>query len=88
LVTRVDARTANVASGGIVFYVLNRGVALMQLFEKPTDYEAFEHVLRETPDESPMPVCAYALAGLAVAQFVATVPRNAGGTVVIGSLAR
>jgi putative transposase len=45
----------------MVFHVLNRGVARMQLFENPTDYEAFEHVLRETLDESPMRVCAYAL---------------------------
>ena len=57
LVTRVDARSANVASGGIAFYVLNRGVARRQLFEKPTDYEAFEHVLREALDESRMRVC-------------------------------
>ncbi len=33
----------------------------MQLFEWATDYEAFEQVLRETLDESPMRVCAYAL---------------------------
>jgi hypothetical protein len=28
----------------------------MQLFDQPTDYEAFEHILRETLDESPMRV--------------------------------
>jgi putative transposase len=33
----------------------------MQLFEKPADYQAFEEVLRETLDVSPMRVCAYAL---------------------------
>ncbi len=33
----------------------------MQVFEGATDYEAFEQVLRETLDESPMRVCAYAL---------------------------
>jgi hypothetical protein len=33
----------------------------MQLFEKPADYQAFELVLRETVDESPMRICAYAL---------------------------
>jgi hypothetical protein len=60
----------------------------MQLFDTPTDYEAFELVLRETLDEPPMPVCAYGLEGLAVVQSVATVLRNAGGAVVIGSLAR
>jgi hypothetical protein len=45
-------RTARVAPGGLVFHVLNRGVARMQLFEKPADYQAFEQVLRETLDES------------------------------------
>jgi hypothetical protein len=40
-------RTAPVALGGLVFHVLNRGVARMQLFEKPGDYQAFERVLRE-----------------------------------------
>jgi putative transposase len=33
----------------------------MQLFEKPADYQAFEAVLRETLDESPMRICAYAV---------------------------
>ena len=47
-------RTAWVALGGPVFHVLNRGVARMQLFEKPEDYQAFEQVLRETIDESSM----------------------------------
>jgi putative transposase len=39
-------RIARVALGGLVFHVLNRGVAQMQLFEKPADYQAFEQVLR------------------------------------------
>jgi REP element-mobilizing transposase RayT len=54
-------RTARVAPGGMVFHVLNRGVARMLLFEEATDYEAFEQVLRETLGESPLRVCAYAL---------------------------
>ena len=54
-------RTARIAPGGMVFHVMNRGVARMQLFEKPADYQAFEQVLRETVDESPMRICAYAL---------------------------
>jgi hypothetical protein len=81
-------RRAKVASNGMIFHVLNRGVARMQLFEKPTDYQASEHVLRETLDESRMQVCAHALGGLAVVQFLATVQRNAGGAAVIDSLAR
>ena len=51
-------RTARVAPGGMVFHVLNRGVARMQLFEKAADYQAFEQVLRDTLDQSPMRICA------------------------------
>ena len=53
--------TARVAPGGMVFHVLNRGVARMQLFEKAADYQAFEQVLRDTLDQSPMRICAYAV---------------------------
>lgn len=35
-------RTARIAPGGMVFHVLNRGVARMQIFEKSADYQAFE----------------------------------------------
>jgi len=45
----------------MVFHVLNRGVARMQVFEKAGDYQAFERVLREVLDETPMRVCAYCL---------------------------
>ena len=54
-------RTARVAPGGMVFHGLNRGVARMQLFEKAADYQAFEQVLRDTLDRSPMRICAYAV---------------------------
>jgi REP-associated tyrosine transposase len=54
-------RTARIAPGGLVFHVLNRGVARMQLFEKPADYQAFEQVLAETVGEYPMRICAYTL---------------------------
>jgi REP element-mobilizing transposase RayT len=50
-------RTARVAPGGMVFHVLNRGVARMQLFEKAGDYAAFERVLSETLPEAPMRIC-------------------------------
>ena len=33
-------RTARVPPGGMVFHVLNRGVARMQLFEEAADYQA------------------------------------------------
>ncbi len=45
----------------MVFHVLNRGVARMRLFEKAADYQAFEQVLRDTLDRSPMRICAYAV---------------------------
>ena len=45
----------------MVFHVLNRGVARMQLFEKTADYQAFEQVLRDALDQSPMRICAYAV---------------------------
>ena len=54
-------RTARIAPGGTVFHVMNRGVARMQLFEKPADYQAFEQAMRETVDESPMRICAYSV---------------------------
>ena len=54
-------QTARVAPGGMVFHVLNRGVARMQLFEKAADYQAFEQVLQDTLDQSPMRICAYAV---------------------------
>ena len=33
----------------------------MQLFEKVADYQAFEQVLQDTLDQSPMRICAYAV---------------------------
>ena len=44
-----------------MYHVLNRGVAGISLFEKPPDYQAFEQVLRETLDQSPMRICAYSV---------------------------
>ena len=54
-------RTARVAPGGMVFHVLNRGVAHMQVFEKAGDYQAFERVLKETLERTPIRICAYCL---------------------------
>lgn len=45
----------------MLFHVLNRGVARMALFEKPADYQAFEEVISETREASPMRICAYCL---------------------------
>ena len=54
-------RTARIAPGGMLFHVLNRGVARMNLFEKPADFQAFEAVLEETCDHRPRRICAYCL---------------------------
>ena len=43
----------------MVFHILNRGVARMQLFEKVGDYQAFERVLHDTMQVVPMRICAY-----------------------------
>jgi putative transposase len=45
----------------MVFHVLNRGVGRMQLFEKAADFQAFERVLEETCEETPIRICAYLL---------------------------
>jgi REP element-mobilizing transposase RayT len=45
----------------MVLHVLNRGVARMPLFEKLADYQAFDGVLQECDDASPMGICACAL---------------------------
>ena len=52
--TWVNEKNSPGRPGGMAFHVLNRDVARMQLFEKPTDVDAFEHISRETLDESPM----------------------------------
>jgi hypothetical protein len=54
-------RTARGAPGGLVFHILNRGVARVQLVRKAADCHAFEGVLRETRDQSPMRICACSL---------------------------
>jgi len=43
----------------MVFHVLNRGVARVQLFEKAGDYQAFERVLQDTLQLTPMRICAF-----------------------------
>jgi hypothetical protein len=46
----------------MVFHGLNRGVARMQLFERPADYQAFELVLRETVRSTRAPVRTHRIA--------------------------
>ena len=47
-------RSARIAPGGVVFHVLNRGIARMRLFEKVGDYEAFDRVLADTLRQAPV----------------------------------
>jgi putative transposase len=41
-------RVAGIAPGDVIFHVLNRGNARSQIFEKDSDYKAFERILIET----------------------------------------
>jgi putative transposase len=45
----------------MVFYVLNRGVGRMRIFDDDGDYAAFERILEETVENQPMRICAYCL---------------------------
>ena len=50
-----------VATAGVVFHVLNRGVRKLQLFDRPSDYRAFLKVLREAQERIPLRCLAYCL---------------------------
>lgn len=52
-------RIARVAPGGMVFHVLNRGVARMEIFRKDKDFDAFHRVVQQTLRVTPMRICAY-----------------------------
>ena len=52
-------RISRVASGGMVFHVLNRGVGGQRLLSRPSDYEAFEDVVAETLEKIPMRIGSY-----------------------------
>ncbi len=52
-------RTARIAPGGMVFHVLNRGVARMQIFRDDKDYDAFRRVVEQTLRIAPVRICAY-----------------------------
>ena len=54
-------RTNRILPGGMLFHVLNRGVGRQQLFRKAADYLAFEQLLEETVEKSPMRICSYCL---------------------------
>ena len=52
-------RTARIAPGGIIFYVLNRANQRAILFEQPADYDAFERVIGRTLAYVPMRILSY-----------------------------
>jgi len=54
-------RSARNTPGGIVYHTLNRAVARLTLFEKVADYEAFERVLHEAHERTPIRILAYCL---------------------------
>lgn len=54
-------RSGRILPGGLVYHVLNRGVARLPLFEKLADYAAFERVIGEALDRLPMRIVTYTL---------------------------
>ncbi len=52
-------RRPRIATGGIVYHVLNRRVGRLPLFQTRKDYEAFERVLREAYESSHVRILAY-----------------------------
>lgn len=52
-------RRERVASGGIVYHVLNRRVGRLPLFEAEADFAAFETVLAEAQERTGVRLCAY-----------------------------
>ncbi len=49
------------AAGGIVYHVLNRGNLRAPLFHKEADYLAFEKVLRQAHQRTPIEIFAWCL---------------------------
>lgn len=54
-------RRLRLATGGIVYHILNRRVGGLPLFQKAADYAAFEGVLEEGYDRTGMRIVAYCL---------------------------
>lgn len=54
-------RRLRLATGGIVYHVLNRRAGRLPLFEKATDYASFEEVLRAGYDRTGIRILAYCL---------------------------
>lgn len=54
-------RTRRVDVGNIVYHVLNRSTARLEIFEKEKDYQTFEATLEEGKKKYPMRILAYCL---------------------------
>jgi putative transposase len=54
-------RRPRATTGGYVYHVLNRAVGRATLFDKPSDYLAFEKVLRQAQDWLPVHLLAYCI---------------------------
>src|SRR6516165_2670913 len=53
------ARRSRCSDAGYVYHVLNRAVGRASLFNKPADYAAFEKVLRQAWERSPLRLLSY-----------------------------
>jgi putative transposase len=58
---RLMPRRRRFATGGYVFHVLNRAIGRRAIFERDSDYDAFERVLDEAQREVSMRILGYAL---------------------------
>jgi putative transposase len=54
-------RRPRIATGGLVYHVLNRRVGRLSLFQKPADYIGFEKILKEAHDRTGVRLLAYCL---------------------------
>ena len=54
-------RTARQSPGGMIFHVLNRGNARDQIFDRDSDYAAFEKVLAESQEQVSVRILSYCL---------------------------
>ena len=54
-------RQARYAPGDVIYHVLNRAAGKMELFRHDADYAAFQRVLVETLERTPIRVCGYCL---------------------------
>src|SRR3989304_7141048 len=54
-------RRPRLSTGGLAYHVLNRRVGRLPLFDKPTDYTAFEKIFHEAHRRTGVRIAAYCL---------------------------